>query len=343
MKKIITYFMILLISAATLVGCSTPQTTSYEDVSPASAWNMIITMPELIIIDVSPVYDQGHIPGAINYYVGDGTLDDAIEMMDMEETYLVYCHTDEASKLGAQKLIDAGFEMVYRLEGNYSAWLDAGYPFVSTDGYADVSAVLAQEMIEEISDLVIIDVSPLYDQGHIPGAVNYYVGDGTLDNAIGMMDMEKTYLVYCHTDEASMLGAKKLADAGFEKVYRLEGNYGGWLNAGYPYVTAAGYIDISVSLAKAMIDEMPEMIIIDVSPLYDAGHIPGAVNYYVGDGTLDNAIGMLDMDKTYLVYCHTDEASMLGAQKLVDAGFEMVYRLVGNYSAWVDAGYDIEM
>ncbi|MBE0700129.1 MAG: rhodanese-like domain-containing protein, partial [Acholeplasmataceae bacterium] len=35
---------------------------------------------------------------------------------------------DSVSIAGASKLIDAGFENVYRLEGNYSAWVEAGYP-----------------------------------------------------------------------------------------------------------------------------------------------------------------------------------------------------------------------
>ncbi len=209
--------------------------------------------------------------------------------------------------------------------------------------YMDISADDAWQMIGDMPEIVILDVSPLYEKGHIPGAVNYYVGDGSLDEAIPMFDMEKTYLVYCHNDAASTLGAQKLIDAGFEKVYRLEGNYSGWINAGYPYVTEHGYIDISPVLAKEMIDNMPEIIIVDVSPLYDRGHIPGAVNYYVGDGSLDAAIPMLDMEKTYLVYCHNDAASMLGAQKLIDAEFEKIYRLEGNYSGWVDAGFEVEM
>ena len=45
---------------------------------------------------------------------------------------------------------------------------------------------------------------------------------------------------------------------------------------------------------------------------------------------------------TYLVYCHVDSVAIQGAQKLVDAGFMKVYRLAGNYKAWVDAGYPIE-
>jgi rhodanese-related sulfurtransferase len=102
------------------------------------------------------------------------------------------------------------------------------------------------------------------------------------------------------------------------------------------------YTDISAAEAKQLIDDGADVVIIDVSPIYAAGHLPGAVNYYVGDGSLDAAIPMLDKDATYLVYCHAESASRQGAQKLVDAGFTNVYRLEGEYDAWVDAGYPIE-
>ena len=102
------------------------------------------------------------------------------------------------------------------------------------------------------------------------------------------------------------------------------------------------YMDITPQQAKALIDENPDLVVIDVSPAYANGHLPGAVNYPVGDGSLDNAIPMLDKNGKYLVYCHTQSASVLGAQKLTDAGFETVYRLKGEYKAWVDAGYPIE-
>ena len=103
-----------------------------------------------------------------------------------------------------------------------------------------------------------------------------------------------------------------------------------------------GYIDVTAMQAKELIDTKPELIIIDVSPNYDDGHLPGAINYYIGDGSLDEAIPSLDKNKEYLVYCHVDSASISGAQKLVDAGFTTVYRLEGNYQAWIDAGYPIE-
>ena len=103
-----------------------------------------------------------------------------------------------------------------------------------------------------------------------------------------------------------------------------------------------GYIDIDALNAKKLIDNEPNLVIIDVSPNYAEGHLPGAINYYVGDGTLDKFIPSLDKSKKYLIYCHVDSASISGAEKMVDAGFDPVYRLKGNYSAWVDAGYPVE-
>ena len=112
--------------------------------------------------------------------------------------------------------------------------------------------------------------------------------------------------------------------------------------AGYPATAAGTYVDLTPAEAKALIDEEPDLMIIDVSPHYANGHLPGAINYYLGDGSLDAAIPTLDKDGKYLVYCHVDSVAIRGAQKLIDAGFTNVYRLEGNYAAWVQAGYDIE-
>ena len=69
-------------------------------------------------------------------------------VLHMDKDYLVYCHVDSASISGAQKLVDAGFDPVYRLEGNYQAWLDEGYPVTGESGYADVSAPQAKDLVD---------------------------------------------------------------------------------------------------------------------------------------------------------------------------------------------------
>ncbi len=100
----------------------------YTDLTPLEAKDMIDTNVDLIVVDVSPAYDDGHLPGAVSFPLGDGSLDDAIPSWDTAGEYLIYCHSESASREGAQKLVDAGFTNVYRLDGDYGAWVDAGYP-----------------------------------------------------------------------------------------------------------------------------------------------------------------------------------------------------------------------
>lgn len=122
---------IILLTCTFIGGCNQQQESiqgTYIDLSPVEAKELIDNNPDLVIIDVSPAYAEGHLPGAINHYLGDGSLDRAIPTLDKSKTYLVYCHVDSVAIQGAQKLVDAGFQNVYRLEGNYSAWVDAGYP-----------------------------------------------------------------------------------------------------------------------------------------------------------------------------------------------------------------------
>ena len=102
------------------------------------------------------------------------------------------------------------------------------------------------------------------------------------------------------------------------------------------------YVDVTPQEALKLMLETPDLITIDVSPAYAMGHLPKAINYPVGDGSLDKVIPMLHVTKTYLVYCHADGPSISGAKKLVDAGFTKVYRLIGNYKAWTDAEYPVE-
>lgn len=129
-RYLIVIGILLLVAVGVIASCNngTDEPAGYIDVTPAEAQDLINDNPDLIIIDVSPAYDQGHLPGAINYYQGDGSLDAAIPTLDEDATYLVYCHVDSVAIAGAQALVDAGFSNVYRLEGNYGAWVDAGYP-----------------------------------------------------------------------------------------------------------------------------------------------------------------------------------------------------------------------
>ena len=100
------------------------------DIKPAEAYERWQNNEFELIIDVVglDIYSLGHLPGAVNYVWADGTLTSMIPELDPTWTYLVYCHTDPPSTDSAQTMVNAGFENVYRLEGNYAAWKNAGYP-----------------------------------------------------------------------------------------------------------------------------------------------------------------------------------------------------------------------
>ena len=210
----------------------------------------------------------------------------------------------------------------------------------SDASYTDIMADSVKSNLVDDASITpyeaIFDVSPVYDQGHLPFATNTGSVDG-LENMLDGLDKSKTYLVYCHSDAPSISGAKLLVESGFSNVHRLKGNYAAW--------DEISFIDIAASQVKSKIDAGDFEAIFDVSPHFSEGHLPGATNANnasAGGTDLSELITSLDKTKVYLVYCHVNSPAMNGAQLMEDAGFQNVYRLEGNYSAWVAAGYDVE-
>lgn len=101
------------------------------------------------------------------------------------------------------------------------------------------------------------------------------------------------------------------------------------------------FIDIDKDEAKRMI-ESGELKPVDVSSDYKKGHLPNALNCYLGDGSLDKVVAVLDKNDRYLVYSINDESSITGSQKLINNGFKNVYRLNGNLESWKNANFPME-
>ncbi len=117
----------MLILAMFIFGFSFASLAAYTNVVPEDALKMLLENPDVVVIDVSPAYANGHLPRTVNYPLGDA-LDKAVTMLDLTGTYLVYCQVTQNAITGAQKLVDAGFDKVYLLEGNYNGWVEEGYP-----------------------------------------------------------------------------------------------------------------------------------------------------------------------------------------------------------------------
>jgi rhodanese-related sulfurtransferase len=102
--------------------------------------------------------------------------------------------------------------------------------------YNTISVSDANAMMQSTSNLSILDVrtSAEFAQGHLKGAINIPLSD--LPVQLGQLDRNRPILVYCQTGFRSAQASTILANAGFTKVYDMEGGLNAWINAGYPTV-----------------------------------------------------------------------------------------------------------
>jgi len=73
------------------------------------------------------------------------------------------------------------------------------------------------------SDAVIIDVRSAeeFAAGHLEGALNYNVEDGTLAEQLSSLDPNGNYIVYCRSGRRSAVATDMMRAAGFDSVTDL--------------------------------------------------------------------------------------------------------------------------
>ena len=108
------------------------QQLAYKTISVSDASAMIQSSPNLLVVDVRTPeeYAQGHLQGAINIPLSDLPL--RIGGLDPNRPILVYCQTGYRSAQASAILVKAGFTQVYNMDGGITAWINSGYPTVTS-------------------------------------------------------------------------------------------------------------------------------------------------------------------------------------------------------------------
>jgi phage shock protein E len=77
--------------------------------------------------------------------------------------------------------------------------------------------------VEQAVDATVIDVRTPeeFAEGHLEGAINLNVEDGSLQRALADLDPSATYIVYCRSGRRSAVAAEQMAAAGFTSVQDL--------------------------------------------------------------------------------------------------------------------------
>jgi hydroxyacylglutathione hydrolase len=118
------------------------------------------------------------------------------------------------------------------LKGGMEAWVTAGLP----------AQALTQVPVHELNqrlpprDFQLLDVRtpPEWDEGHLPGARNRFLGE--LPRKLKDLDRDKPVLVYCGSGYRSSLAASILQTGGVTAAANVPGGYQAWTAAGFPTV-----------------------------------------------------------------------------------------------------------
>jgi phage shock protein E len=78
----------------------------------------------------------------------------------------------------------------------------------------------AEESTMDYSTAIIIDVRATdeFAAGHLEGAINYNVEDGTLEQALPNLDPKANYVVYCRSGRRSAIAVDLMKENGFTQI-----------------------------------------------------------------------------------------------------------------------------
>lgn len=95
------------------------------------------------------------------------------------------------------------------------------------------------QAILQDDNVLLIDVRTPeeYYEGHIANAQNIDYNSPTFEEVINTLDKSRTVLLYCKSGSRSGKSSKILLEAGFNKIYDLEGGITEWMDRGLEVIT----------------------------------------------------------------------------------------------------------
>jgi rhodanese-related sulfurtransferase len=109
-------------------GSSGGSGASWTQLSPTELDTMMKDQ-DVFLVNVHVPY-EGQIPGTDAFIPYDQIASRIDELPSDPSTLVIYCRTGHTSGLAAQALAAAGYTGFYELAGGYTAWTQAGLPFV---------------------------------------------------------------------------------------------------------------------------------------------------------------------------------------------------------------------
>lgn len=213
-----------------------------------------------------------------------------------------------------------------------------GLPHPAPLSPAEVSKLAAQGS-------VILDVRSAADfgAGHVPGALNIGLGGQFASWAGSLIPMTAPIVVVADSEEQVEEAQVRLARVGIEGIQGyLTGGIVGWSQAD---LEVAAVPQITVSELKELTEGDRKLQIIDVRrpAEYQSGHVPRAVAAPLSILKERIPVVGLDRAKPTAVICAGGYRSSAATSIMQQLGFANLLNVTGGTSAWISAGYEVEM
>jgi hydroxyacylglutathione hydrolase len=189
----------------------------------------------------------------------------------------------------------------------------------------------------------VLDVrgSAAFGNGHVPGSLNVALSGQFAAWAGALVPADRPLLLVGEDAASAQEAATRLARVGLDRVLGyLEGGVAAWHASGRRIATTP---QITVDELRAQTREIPSLQVVDVRrpPEFESGHVPGAMCCPLD--RLERDREDLDPKLPTAVICAGGYRSAAATSLLQRGGFTDLRNVVGGTSAWMQAGYAVDV
>jgi hydroxyacylglutathione hydrolase len=288
---------------------------------------------KLAALDDTALILPAHGPGSV---CGSGMAERSWSTLGDEKTYndvFTLSREEFAQKKGGERIPRPPY-FRHMEEVN----LNGGLPPARRTG--DTALLPADDFAESAKDERIYDtrLPEAFAGAHIPDS--YSIWQGGLPVFGGWLaDNDSPIYLVTSSNEDVDPAVHHLSNIGLDNVRgALAGGFEAWRDAGKNLRQSTA----TTPRALKEMEQTPQLLDVRETDEFESGHIPNAINCYVG--YLEDEISdlPLDKDRPLVVTCGVGHRAGVAVSILLKAGFRDVRNLLGGMKAWTALGFPIE-
>jgi len=175
-----------------------------------------------------------------------------------------------------------------------------------------------------------------FAEGFIPGSINIQGNNSFATWAGWFLNYDEKFILLADESQLDDL-TRKLMRIGLDNIM-------GYISSTQVFTAKGGTLKKAKTLnyddfKTALEDQNTQVIDLRGAAEYNAGHVKGAENIFVG--TIMNNIDKISKDKKVIIHCQGGDRASIAYSLLTKEGFENIYNYSPGMNEWVQKGEEI--